>query len=48
MKIFGGILIFLALPLIIGYFVGEKKNKSWRNLGLIMLVVGFVIFLIPS
>jgi len=48
MVIFGGILVFLSLPLIIGYFVGEKKNNSWRNLGAIMLVIGILIMLIPS
>jgi hypothetical protein len=48
MGICGGVLIFLSLPLLIGYFVGEKKNNSWRNLGVIMLGVGVLIVLIPQ
>lgn len=48
MAILGGALILLSLPLIIGYFVGEKKNRSWRNLGFIMLVIGILIMLIPQ
>ena len=47
MIVFGGLLIVLALPLLIGYAVGEKKNKSWRNLGVLMLGIGAVIALIP-
>ncbi len=48
MAVLGGILIFLSLPLLIGYFVGEKKNRSWRNLGAIMLVIGLLIMIIPQ
>ena len=48
MAILGGVIVFLSLPLLIGYFVGEKKNLSWRNLGVIMLVIGLVIMVIPQ
>jgi hypothetical protein len=45
MAILGGLLIILAIPLLIGYAMGEKKNKMWRNLGAIMGVVGLLVIL---
>jgi len=48
MIVLGGLLIFLGVPLLIGYFVGEKKNKSWRNLGVIMAGLGLLIAVIPQ
>jgi hypothetical protein len=45
MEILGGLIVFSSLPLLIGYFVGEKKNNSWRNLGVIMLAVGLLLIL---
>lgn len=44
----GLLLIILALPLLIGYAISEKKNKMWLRLGIIMGAVGLVIMLIPS
>jgi hypothetical protein len=48
MIILGLLLIFLSAPLLIGYFVGEQKNRSWRNLGFIMFGIGAVIAVIPG
>ena len=36
-------LVLLAAPLLLGYFIGEKKNRMWLNLGVIMGLVGIVI-----
>lgn len=46
MGVCGGLLIILALPLLIGYGIGEKKNQMWLRLGLIMAGVGIVIVVI--
>ncbi len=45
---FGAILIFLSLPLFIGFAIGDKdkRNGSWPILGAVMLVVGIMICLI--
>lgn len=48
MTILGSILMVLAAPLLLGYFIGEKKNKSWRNLGVIMGGLGLLIMAIPQ
>lgn len=48
MIILGILLIVLSAPLLIGYFIGEKKNRSWRNLGFIMLGIGVVIAILPQ
>jgi hypothetical protein len=48
MGILGGLLIFLALPLLIGYSISEKKNHTWLRLGLIMGAVGLLIVLLGS
>lgn len=48
MTILGGILIVLAIPLLLGYFLGEKKNHSWRNLGVVMGAVGLLIVVLGS
>jgi drug/metabolite transporter superfamily protein YnfA len=45
MVVLGGLLIILAIPLLVGYFVGEKRNKSWRNLGAIMGIAGLLVML---
>jgi len=36
-------LMILAAPLLIGYFIGEKKNRMWLNLGVIMALAGIAI-----
>ena len=46
MFILGLLLLLLAAPLLLGYFIGEKKNNSWRNLGLVMAAVGLLIMLL--
>lgn len=46
MGILGGLLIILALPLLIGYVIGSRKNQMWLRLGLIMGAVGIVIVVI--
>jgi hypothetical protein len=43
MSIFGIGLLILGIPLLLGYFIGEKKNRSWRNLGLIMCGFGLLL-----
>jgi hypothetical protein len=48
MGILGGLLIFLSLPLLIGYFLGAKKNISFRNLGVLMFVIGLIVAVIPT
>jgi Na+/melibiose symporter-like transporter len=49
MSCLGLILLFLAFPLIIGYYVGEKKNRSWRNLAFLMGAIGLILIIIrPS
>jgi hypothetical protein len=39
----GGILIVLALPLLIGFALSNKKNPMWLRLGILMIVVGVLI-----
>ena len=46
MACFGALLIALGLPLLIGFFVGEKKNVMWRNLGLLLIVSGVLIMIV--
>ena len=48
MIVFGFLLIILGAPLLLGYAIGEKKNRSWRNLGFILLGIGAVIAMIPQ
>ncbi len=49
MGLLGGLLIFLAIPLFIGYAIGgEPKKIMWRNLGILLGVVGLVIVLLSS
>jgi len=48
MGILGGLLVFLALPLLIVYVISENKNKTWLRLGLIMGGTGFLIVLVGS
>ncbi len=43
MACFGALLIILGLPLMIGFYIGGQKNIMWRNLGLVMGVVGLLI-----
>jgi hypothetical protein len=45
MGILGVILVILAVPLLIGYAIGQKRNIMWRNLGLIMGLIGLLIVL---
>ncbi len=46
MGVLGGVLIFLALPLLIGAVLRGKGNPMWRNLGLLMVVVGIILVVI--
>ncbi len=48
MGVLGGLLIFLSLPLLIGYGISEKKNKMWLRLGGILLGVGVVIIILGN
>jgi hypothetical protein len=48
MGILGGLLILLAVPLLLGYYIGEKKNQMWRNLGAIMGGLGLLIVIIGA
>jgi hypothetical protein len=45
MVCFGAVLIFLSLPLFVGFAIGDKdkRNMSWPILGSIMLIAGIVI-----
>ena len=43
MGLMGILLIVLCAPLLIGYFIGEKKSIMWRNLGIVMGAVGLLI-----
>ena len=45
MACFGALLITLGLPMLIGFFVGEKKNFMWRNLGLLLIAFGVLIMI---
>ena len=46
MACLGGILVLLAAPLLIGYFVGGRKSAMWGNLGALMFLVGMVIVVV--
>ena len=46
MACFGALLIALGLPLLIGFFVGEKKNEMLRNLGLLLSLSGVLIMIV--
>ncbi len=46
MACIGWLLLFLGAPLLIGFFVGEKKNIMWRNLGMLLLGFGVLIMLV--
>lgn len=48
MGLLGGILIFLALPLFIGYAISDPKKNTWRNLAIVLLVVGLLIIIAGS
>jgi hypothetical protein len=39
----GALLIVLAIPLLVGYAIGSKKDQMWRNLGIIMLIIGAIV-----
>jgi hypothetical protein len=43
MAFLGIFLIVLALPLIIVYAISDKKNRLWRNLAILLGVVGIII-----
>jgi hypothetical protein len=44
----GWILIILAVPLLIGYGLSDKKNPMWLRLGVAMAGIGFLIQLLTS
>lgn len=46
MAIFGISFVFIGLPLVIGYYIGEKKNSMWRNLGFITIAFGIILFFV--
>ena len=48
MSILGLLLAILATPLLLGYYNGGRKNISWRNLGIVMLIFGIIIMVIPA
>lgn len=48
MSVLGILLIILALPLLIGYGISEKKNQMWLRLGIIMGVIGVIIIILGS
>jgi len=43
MGILGGLLIFLSLPLFIGYAISEPRKQAWLRLGFLLGGVGIVI-----
>lgn len=42
----GGVLIIIGLPLLFVYFIGGKKNITWRNLGLVPIALGLIIIVV--
>ena len=46
MYLLGILLLFLASPLLIIYFISENKNEPWKRLGILLAIVGILIILI--
>lgn len=46
MWVIGAVCIVLALPLLLGYFLGSRKNSMWRNLAILMIAVGIVLIVL--
>ena len=46
MFILGWLLIFLAAPLVIGYYLNEKKKGVWIRLAIVMIIVGLLLVLV--
>jgi len=48
MGLLGGLLVFLAIPLVIAYFISGSKKGSWLKLALLPTVIGVLIILLPD
>jgi hypothetical protein len=42
----GVVLVIIGLPLVLGYYIGGKKNVMWRNLG--MITIGLGVFMMVT
>ncbi len=43
MGVLGALLIVLATPLLIGYWLSNRKNPMWKRLGLLLVGAGVII-----